>query len=158
MKRIAASIIVIASIASVGYAFAQDTDQPDSAETSVEAQQDGRDFKRGPIDLAQFSRMDALKAADTNGDGTLDREEIEAYALKKIVQRMADRMERRLDVNGDGAVTLDEIEKQKAKEFAALDRNDDGKLDRSEMRAGKSFGKQGQHRGHGFHHKMPHQH
>ena len=157
MKRLFVSLVVVSSIASTGYAFSQDADQPDSMETTVEVQRDGKRFERGPIDLAQFSKMDALKAADANGDGNLDREEIEAYALKRIVQRMADRMERRLDINGDGTVTLAEIEKQKAKEFAALDKNEDGKLDRSELRAAKSFGKEGQRRGHGFRHGMQQQ-
>ena len=103
--------------------------------------------KRGPIDLEKFSRMDGLKAADTNGDGTLSREELEALALKRMVSRAADRMEKRLDVNGDGKVTLAEIENQRKKEFAALDRNEDGKVDRQELRASKKF-----HRAHGQRH------
>ncbi len=156
MKRIITSLIVLTSLAGAGYAFAQESDQPTAAEAASENQRDGKRFNRAPIDLAQFSRLDDLKAADANGDGTLDREELEAHALKQLVQRMANRIERRLDINGDGTVTLEEIESQKAKEFAALDRNDDGKLDRSELRAGKPFGKQGQ-RGHGFHHRMMHQ-
>ncbi len=67
------------------------------------------------------------------------RDEIEALALKRMVSRAADRMERRLDVKGDGKITLEAIEKQRQKEFAALDRNEDGKLDRHELRAGKKF-------------------
>jgi len=61
---------------------------------------------------------------------------------------MADRMERRLDVNGDGKVTIDEIEKQKQKEFAALDRNNDGKLEGKELRAAHK----GSHGAHGSRH------
>jgi len=157
MKRTIASVILVASLASTGYALAQDADQADN-EIAEEVQNGGERFNRAPIDLAKFSKLDDLKAADTNGDGTLDRAEIEAHALKQMVKRMADRMERRLDINGDGTVTLDEVEKQKAKEFAALDRNDDGKLDRKEMRAAHKGGKHGQHGqrggGHGFHHNM----
>lgn len=158
MKRTIASVVLVASMAATGYAFAQDTDQADNAETAVENYRDGQRFNREPIDLASFSRMDDLKAADANGDGILDRAEIEAYALQQMVKRMADRMERRLDINGDGTVTLEEVEKQKAKEFAALDRNDDGKLDRKEMRAAHKGGKAGKHgqrgSGYGFHHHM----
>lgn len=158
MKRTIASVVLVASLATTGYALAQDTDQADNAEIAVEVQNNGKRFNRAPIDLAKFSRMDDLKAADTNGDGILDREELEAYALKQMVKRMADRMERRLDINGDGTVTLEEVEKQKAKEFAALDRNDDGKLDRNELRAAHKGGKDGKRGqrggGHGFHHKM----
>lgn len=155
MKNLTVSIVLAASILTAGYSFAQDAEQPDvdapSVETSEDTNQEDR-FKHDPIDLAQFSKLDRLKAADANGDGTLTREEIEDYALKQIVRRMADRMERRLDVNGDGTVTIAEIERQKEKEFAALDRNEDGKLDRSEMRAGNKSGKHGRHGGHGFHH------
>lgn len=156
MKNITVSIVVAASILTAGYSFAQDDEeQPAIDATSVEASEGANQenrFKRDPIDLAQFSKLDSLKSADANGDGTLSREEIEDYALKQIVKRMADRMERRLDVNGDGTVTIAEIERQKEKEFAALDRNEDGKLDRSEMRAGKKSGKNGGHGGHRFHH------
>lgn len=157
MKRIATSLIVLASLAGADYAFAQDAGQPAAVENSSENHRGGKRFNRGPVDLEQFSRMESLEAADTNGDGTLDRAEIEAHVLKQLVRRMSDRMERRLDIDGDGTVTLAEIEAQKAKEFAALDRNDDGKLDRSEMRAGKhgkSFGGRGDRGDRGGHHGM----
>ena len=155
MKRITASIIVLASIASAGYAFAQDTQQPDAAQTTTEAPEEIENGKRGPIDFEQFSKMDDIKAADANGDGTLSREEIENYAQQRIIQRAARRMERRLDINGDGTVTLDEIQKQKQKEFAVLDRNDDGTLDRKELRAAHHGKQRGRHGGHGFHHHKP---
>lgn len=149
MKRIAASVVVMVSMVTAGYAFAQDNNQTETSQTSVETMKDRKNFN-GPIDLEKFSKMDRLKAADTNGDGTLSRDEIEAFVQKRMVERMANRMERRLDVNGDGKVTLDEIQKQKAKEFAALDRNDDGKLDRKELRAAH-HGKHAKHHRHGKH-------
>lgn len=154
MKSKTAFIAVIATSLLTIPALAQEnsnanTDKP-AAETAVAPSKDMKG-KRDPIDLEKFSRMDELKAADTNGDGVLSRDEIEALAQKRIVSRAADRMERRLDVNGDGKVTLEEIENQRKKEFAALDRNEDGKIDRSEMRAAKMH-----HHARGSHHKGPH--
>lgn len=141
-------IAAIASALLATSAFAQDKSNDaantSSAETSI-TQKDGAKGKRAPVDLEKFSRMEQLKTADTDGDGILSRVEIEALALKRIVARAADRMERRLDINGDGKISLEEIEKQRQKEFAALDRNEDGTLDRSELRAGGKFHHKGAH-------------
>ncbi len=92
----------------------------------------------GAVDLSEFTNMDHLKQADTNGDGTLSQEEIQAMVMKRIVERQTRRMTNRLDVNGDGVVTIAEVEKQKEKRFALMDRNDDGKLEQSEFRHGKN--------------------
>ncbi|MFI3904684.1 MULTISPECIES: EF-hand domain-containing protein [Ochrobactrum] len=146
MKSKTLYIAVIASALLSTSAFAQEkaTEATDTSamDTSI-TQNDGPKGKREPIDFEKFSRMDELKAADTNGDGVLSRDEIEALALKRMVSRAADRMERRLDVNGDGKITLEAVEKQRQKEFAALDRNEDGKLDRKELRAAKKFNHHG---------------
>ncbi|KAB2719268.1 calcium-binding protein [Brucella intermedia] len=153
MKSKTALIAVIATSLLSLPALAQEksnsnTDKP-ATETTA-AQNTDTKGRHGPVDLDKFSRMDDLKAADTDGDGVLSRAEIEALAQKRIVSRAADRMERRLDINGDGKVTLAEIENQRKKEFAALDRNEDGKIDRSEMRAAKM------HHARDSHHKGPH--
>ena len=132
-------------------ALAQDNSNANTDKSAAEATVTPKKGKRGPIDLQKFSRMDGLKAADTDGDGVLSRAEIEALVQKRIVSRAADRMERRLDINGDGKVTLAEIENQRKKEFAALDRNDDGQINRKEMRAAKMH-----HRMRGSHHKGLH--
>lgn len=159
MKSKTLYIAVIASALLSTSAFAQekvkDATDKSATDTSI-TQNDGAKGKRGPIDFEKFSRMEELKAADTNGDGVLSRDEIEALALKRMVSRAADRMERRLDVKNDGNITLEAIEKQRQKEFAALDRNEDGQLDRSELRAGKKshHGPKGPH--HGGKGKMEH--
>ncbi|WP_420963519.1 EF-hand domain-containing protein [Brucella sp. IR073] len=147
MKSLPAYIILATSIVFVSPALAQDNNETDAADAKIELSDYARKpMDKEPIDLAKFSRMDDLKASDTNGDGALSREELEALATKRIAAGATDRMQRRLDMNGDGKVTLEEIEKQRAKEFAALDRNDDGKLDRKELRAAKRFHK-GEHHG-----------
>lgn len=149
-----AFIAVIATSFLAAPALAQENSSANTDKTATQmAVAPNKDVKskRGPIDLEKFSRMDGLKAADTDGDGVLSRAEIEALALKRIVSRAADRMERRLDINGDGKVTLAEVENQRKKEFAALDRNEDGKIDRGEMRAAKMH-----HHAKGPHHKSQH--
>ncbi len=156
MKSRIVCMTVIASALLSTAALAQDengtnTVKPVPSTAMMQEKQDGHG-KRGPIDLERYSHMDELKAADTNHDGVLSRDEIEALALKRIVKREADRIERRLDVNGDGKISLEAIENQRKKEFAALDRNGDGKLDRRELRAAHKFG----HGGH--HHHWRHRH
>lgn len=151
--------IILALVASSVLAapvLAQEKSQKNIDET---AQHTLAKKERGPIDLAKFTRMDELKAADTNKDGILSREEIEAHAQKMMIKRAADRMEHRLDVNGDGKLSLEAIEKHRTERFAELDKNKDGKLDRSELKHGKRHGK-GDHKnmhenGHatGKHHK-----
>ncbi|GAA5541074.1 MULTISPECIES: EF-hand domain-containing protein [Brucella/Ochrobactrum group] len=160
MKYRTALLAVIASTMLAGPVLAQESSNANTPKPATEAaatQDKDVKTKRGPIDLEKFSRMEELKAADTNGDGTLSRDEIEALALKRFVKREADRLERRLDVKGDGNITLTAIENQRKKEFAALDRNEDGKLDRSEMRAAhmdrRGKGPHGGRHGMGQHHK-----
>ncbi|MDT6938930.1 calcium-binding protein [Brucella pseudogrignonensis] len=161
MKSKTLYVAVIASALLSTAAFAQEKATENTGKSGTDTsitQTDGTKGKRGPIDLEKFSRMDELKAADTNGDGVLSRDEIEALALKRMVSRAADRLERRLDVKGDGKITLEAIEKQRQKEFAALDRNEDGKLDRHELRTAKKHhhGPKGPH--HGGKGKMEHHH
>ena len=108
----------------------------------------------GAIQLEEMTRVNRHAAADTDGDGILSQEEIEAMVLKRMVERQARQLTRRLDVDGDGVVTLAEIENQDAKRFALMDRNDDGKLERSELRQMKSLRK-GRH-GNKFRHHARH--
>lgn len=139
-------LALVASSVLASPVLAQDAPKTNTEKT---VEQTSKKPEREPIDLAKFSRMDELKAADTDKDGILSREEIEAHALKMMVKRSADRMERRLDVNGDGKISLEAVEKKRAERFAELDKNKDGKLDRSELKAGKRHGKDGHHGKHG---------
>ncbi|MBA8881529.1 EF-hand domain-containing protein [Phyllobacterium myrsinacearum] len=156
MKRITALVLsgTFLTVFAVGGALAQTetpakdpapaaSDAPVKVEHSKHAKIDANDD--GVVDLAEFTNMDRLKQADTNGDGTLSKDEIDAMALKQLVEQRARRITNRLDVNGDGVVTIAEVEKQKAKRFAVLDRNDDGKLEKSELRHGWKHHKGGEH-------------
>ncbi len=163
MKRITLLVLsgTFLTVFAAGGAFAQtETPAKDPAPVATDAAANAGHSKRakidanddGVVDLAEFTNMDRLKQADTNGDGTLSKEEIDAMALKQLVEQRAGRITNRLDVNGDGVVTLAEVEKQKAKRFALLDRNDDGKLEKSELRHGWKHHKGREHDGHKHRH------
>ncbi len=168
MKRILALILsgTFLTVVAVGGVFAQ-TETP--AQTQIPAPADAQNNSAsdsnaakpmqrkmdknddGAVDLSEFTNMDRLKQADTNGDGTLSQDEIQAMVMRRIVERQVRRMTNRLDVNGDGVVTIAEVEKQKEKRFALMDRNDDGKLERSELRHHKNTHKGHERRGHQQH-------
>lgn len=106
--------------------------------------------KDGVIDQQEFATAQQLKEADTNNDGTLSTDELAAMIMKRQAERQAERLTRRLDIDGDGKVTIAEIEGQKAKRFALMDRNSDGKLEGNELRRGRGdgdrqFGSHGRH-------------
>ena len=80
--------------------------------------------------------MERLKAADTNGDGMLSRDE--AAALPRIAANF-----NAIDADGNGQITLDELHaymksragQWKAHAFKSADANGDGKVSRDEFLA-----------------------
>lgn len=126
-------------------AMAQDTNM--QAEKPAAQSREGRGFDRldadkdGFISPEEFGsrRIDALKAADTNGDGELSQEELAAHIQKRETERRARQMSRMLDIDGDGKVTIAEIERQNEKRLALIDANDDGKISPDEMRRAHRF-------------------
>jgi Ca2+-binding EF-hand superfamily protein len=77
----------------------------------------------------------AAPRADKNGDGKLDLAEFQAIMQKRLMKA---------DTDKDGKISLDEwmarpasknAKRDKAKEFARLDKNGDGFLDASEIAA-----------------------
>lgn len=117
-----------------------DTDKPAVTLKRGEGEH-GRMFSRldadgdGIVGTEEFGgeRLEALKTADTDRDGTLSQEELVAYAMKREFERRAERMAGVLDIDGDGGVTLAEIESHRDKRFALMDRNDDGELSEDEL-------------------------
>lgn len=76
-------------------------------------------------------RSARLTAFDANGDSVLTLEEYRALWLDAMNERMVDAFQR-FDADGDGQVTGEEFNAPFAKLVARADRNDDGKLDRSD--------------------------
>lgn len=109
--------------------------------------------KDGAIDEQEFATAQNLKDADANGDGTLSNDELVAMIQKRQAERQAERLSRRLDIDGDGKVTIAEVEQQRAKRFALMDRNNDGKLEANELR-GKGHGKHWRKGGHDRRHQQ----
>ena len=88
-----------------------------------------------------------FQEADTNGDGLLSEDEIAARGSERLKDRAA-RMIERMDANGDGQLSQDEIkERRNAGEFFdRMDRDDSGTVTQAEFDAArdkmrKRFGK-----------------
>jgi hypothetical protein len=103
----------------------------------------------GSISFEEFAAvMDhGISNADANADGTLTVEEIAKAIEKRRSERAAARIIERFDNDGDGKLTLAEIESRQKKMFALADRNDDGKVEMSEMPRRMMKGERGGRRG-----------
>ncbi len=106
----------VAILAALGFA---------SAAVLAVASPQGAGPGRGPA-------FDRLKAADTNGDGMISREE--AAALPKLAKRFD-----QLDANGDGQISADELrahrEQARADRWKKLDADGDGRISLAEAQA-----------------------
>jgi hypothetical protein len=89
----------------------------------------------GDVTFDEFSAAMAnrITEADADHDGKLTVAELAAEIEKMRAQRMARRMIARFDTDGDGVLTKAEVESRQKKMFALLDRNDDGKIEKSEQ-------------------------
>lgn len=85
-----------------------------------------------------------LADADTNQDGVLSPEEMDAHR-----KDMGAKMFAKADSNGDGVLTQDEVGERRWSHMAVADANQDGKLTADELRQAHESGKlRPPHRGH----------
>ena len=76
-------------------------------------------------------RSSLVTEADASGDGNISLAEFETIYLQVVRNRMVDAFQR-LDEDGDGLVTQAEMDAKFGTVVERMDRNDDGKLDRSD--------------------------
>lgn len=103
---------------------------------TVDADKDG---KITPTEIAA-SRAARFAAADTNGDGKLDRAELIARAEATKAERMATRALDMLDADRDGALSAAEMADgpgMGTRMFARMDADKDGALTRAELDAAR---------------------
>lgn len=91
--------------------------------------------KNGDVTLEEVTKVtdERFATADADKDGKLTVAEVAAEIARLRSERMAERLISRIDTNDDGVLTADEVGKTRTKMFALLDRNDDGKIVKSEM-------------------------
>ncbi|MFD2058126.1 hypothetical protein ACFSQT_35110 [Mesorhizobium calcicola] len=97
----------------------------------------------GTITFYQFSdAMNArLKKLVADNGGKLTVAQLADALEKARFEQMAKRIIARYDTKGDGTLTIDDITSRQKKVFAMLDRNNDGKIEKSELPKGGRFGR-----------------
>ncbi|MER8375389.1 hypothetical protein [Mesorhizobium sp. M1406] len=97
----------------------------------------------GTISFDQFSdAMNArLKKLVADNGGKLTVAQLAEALEKARFEQMAKRIIARYDTKGDGTLTSDDITGREKKTFAMLDRNNDGKIEKSELPKGGRFGR-----------------
>lgn len=98
----------------------------------------------GDITFEEFAAamQKRIGTADADKDGKITVAEIADEIQRMRAERMAEQIVKRFDADGDGTLTLVEIESRQKKMFALIDRNDDGKIEETEM---SQRGRKGRH-------------
>jgi hypothetical protein len=81
---------------------------------------------------------------DTDGDGIITEEEMQARMQKRVAERVAKRFAM-MDRNGDGRVERAEFEESGAARFARRDTDGDGRISQEEFRAQRHGWGRGKH-------------
>jgi hypothetical protein len=108
--------------------------------------------KDGNITQAEIAAFRAAEftAADTNADGALSAEELQAQMLQQMLSRQSARMIENLDDDGNGSLSAEEMgEGPIAARFARIDTDNDGAISKAEAEAvAERMGKRGEGRRH----------
>jgi hypothetical protein len=85
--------------------------------------------RNGVISAEEFAagREDRVLAADADGDGAVTLEEMEAFAIARVREHVAERFAR-MDADGDGTISAEELAARWQNRFARMDRDGDGNL------------------------------
>tara|TARA_Y100001951_G_scaffold100959_1_gene105127 strand:+ start:139 stop:648 length:510 start_codon:yes stop_codon:yes gene_type:complete len=162
MKKLAlaATLTGLATLGAAGLAFAQDEgetkDRADRGEARAERMLERFDTNSdGVISTDEIEAMKAerFSQSDANGDGSLTLAELEAWKEAEREARMQARKERmfaRRDTNGDGVISIDEFETRGMSMFERVDADGDGEITKAEL--AEMQGHHGGHRG-GWHHR-----
>jgi Ca2+-binding EF-hand superfamily protein len=108
----------------------------------------------GKLQLTEISNeqlRERLAAADSDEDGAITQEELDAQRGRGRGQFGGQQVFQRLDTDEDGKVMLTEIPEDRRERFSAADSNEDGELTQAELDTfmqGQSWG-QGRRRGPG---------
>ena len=97
----------------------------------------------GTITFDQFSDAmnTRLKKLVADNGGKLTVAQLADALEKARFEQMAKRIIARYDTRGDGTLTTDDLTSREKKVFAMLDRNNDGKIEKSELPKGCRFGR-----------------
>ncbi len=85
------------------------------------------------LDEVLNARSTQFKTYDTNKDGVLELSEYEALWLNAMRERMVDRFQKH-DNDGDGKISPEDFSRKYSYMMHRMDRNEDGKVDASDMR------------------------